>query len=506
MQGNKGLKKKAGNSIAWTGLSVLAQTVFRLGLVALQARLLAPADFGIIATALLFANILPNILFDGIGYAVVRRLNLSNGFVSAAYVLSITLGLLGFALLALSAETLGGLLDAPETASAIAVLSILLLIRGVSVPAEALLARAFQFRYTGLLELFAYTVIYGVGGVLLILAGLSYWGILIAMVAERLFKTAAVLLRARGTRLAWPSREDWRELRRSALKLSANHMVLVMAGDVDQLIVVRTLGLESLGIYSRAFYLMKQPGALFGRVTKSVTLASFSAASHDLARVRRGFLTGVEFSALVGLPMTAVMMTLAEPIVLTLFGNQWTAMIAPFSVLAAICYVRFAAILPGTVQLAIGRVSINTWLNLLYLVMMTICVFAGSHFGLIGVAAGTATATAIWFAATNLMLARTIDLPLSELVRAHIPGIRLALPLGAVALAVNWTAGDFLYAPVTLVLAIASLAMCLMAGMRLAPSLLLGETAYATVRSASDHRRLGSLIRTVIGRKNLSRP
>src|SRR5690606_39419269 len=119
-----------------------------------------------------------------------------------------------------------------------------------------------------------------------------------------------------------------RELLGYSSNLVGLGVVHYWARNADQLLIGKFLGSFSLGVYSRAYTLMLLPISEVISVLGNVMFPALSSIQQDKARVKSIYLRVMPVIGLIAFPMMLGLLVVAEPFVLTLFGERWIA-VAP---------------------------------------------------------------------------------------------------------------------------------------------------------------------------------
>jgi len=140
------LKKRAAKGVAWT----LAERLFGWGIMFLVlivlARLLTPADFGVVALAGMFVYLPQFLLYEGFASAVIQKNDLRDDYLDTAFWIilgvstTIATGLLALAPLMAIA------FNEPKLASVIMWLSPVVAINGMMICHDSLFRRALDFK------------------------------------------------------------------------------------------------------------------------------------------------------------------------------------------------------------------------------------------------------------------------------------------------------------------------------------------------------------------------
>ena len=143
------------------------------GVTAVLARLLTPSEFGVVAMALVLLRFAQYFAQMGAGQAIVQKPELSERDVHAAFTSAALIGL-AFCLLIVALAPLATVLfpDTPGVVPVMRVMSLTLLVGGLTATTQGLLRRRFAFRAIALAEIGSYLIGYALVGVVLASCGL----------------------------------------------------------------------------------------------------------------------------------------------------------------------------------------------------------------------------------------------------------------------------------------------------------------------------------------------
>ena len=136
-------------------------------------RLLTPADYGLLAMAMIFVGFLSRLAELGLGSAVVQRAEVDTPLLRKAFGLILLVHASLFLLLFISAPLISAFMGEPRLVSLVRVLSALFLISAFQVVPEALLQRRLEFRRQSLNDFRSVIV----GSLAVLAAALAGWGV-----------------------------------------------------------------------------------------------------------------------------------------------------------------------------------------------------------------------------------------------------------------------------------------------------------------------------------------
>jgi PST family polysaccharide transporter len=406
------------------------QAVLRVAVIVVMARLLGPADFGLVAGALVLIDFVEVFSDLGIGLVIVQRHELEERHVRTGFTVSALLGLAFGAGLWLAAPALSQLMRMDGLTPVLRAMALVFPVDSLSLVASALLQRDLQFRTLARISVAAYVVGYGLVGVTLALAGLGVWALVCAYVAQTLAVSVALLaVRPHSKRLCF----DWatlKEMTYTGAGFSAAQIFNYVALKGDNAIVGRWLGAGALGVYTRAYGLMTMSVTIFGSAFDRVLFASLAKMQHERERMALAFRRGVALITLVILPLSAVMFVLAPEVIQVLLGPKWVEVVVPFQVLAVGMLFRTSYKVSASVARATGAVYRSAWRQGVYALLVVAGAWAGHFWGVAGVSVGVLVALAVFFALMAQLSVRLTSISWRDYLAAHAPAASLTLLVG----------------------------------------------------------------------------
>lgn len=414
----------------WTASSNGLNAVLKIVVLIVLARLLSPADFGIVSAALIVIGFSAIFSQLGLGPALVQRTQLEPRHISTAFAASVIIGLLLAGVIWVTAPDIARFFHMENSVDVLRALAWIFPIKGLSGVAECLVQRDLKFRWLATRDVLSYGLGYGLVGIALAWAGWGVWSLVIAQMTQTVLNTA-ILLAVRPPALRpLPSWRAFVELMNFGAGFTAARVANFMANQGDNLVVGRVLGPQALGIYTRAYQLMAVPTTLFGDVLDRVLFPTMAKVQNDPPRLAAAYLQAVASIALVMLPIGVVMTVLAPEVVVTLLGPKWVDVIPPFQVFAIGLLFRTSYKMSDSISRATGAVYRRAWRQAIYASLVFVGAWVGSRWGVTGVSIGVLASLLINFflmADLSLTVAHTTW---RRFIEAHVPAILTAMLAG----------------------------------------------------------------------------
>ncbi len=426
---NSSLARKASRGLSWSLLGTLVVKLGSFVMALIMARLLVPADFGAYAIALAATHFVMHVNDVGLIAATVQWRGRLEEMAATASTLALIFSGLLYAIFWFIAEPFARLSGAPEATGVVQVLTIVILIDGVTAVRAGSLMRNFeQDKLTKANAAgFAVTAALTIG---LAANGAGAYSFAYGQVAGAVVTGILVMIWAKVPLRYGLDKAVARRLMAFGIPLAASLGVEAVVMNADYVIVGNALGAAALGFYLLAFNISSWVPGVVGTAVRYVSVAGFSRLSEkDPAVLSDGVARTVPLLVTGLLPIAVIMGTLAEPLVLVLFGSEWLPAATVLQVLMILTVVRMLTAFGFDILAGAGATRSAFWVNLGWSIALIPALLVGTHRGGIH---GAALAHAI--------VALGVALPLTS-IALHRVGIRLApiavrlvRPLGAGAL------------------------------------------------------------------------
>lgn len=422
--------------------SQAVQLVLRMAGMLILARILSPADYGLLAMALVLLNFVQIFKDAGLSMATVQRRSVSRGQVSTLFWLNTLIGLLAAVLVMMVAPLLSWFFGRPELTAIAAVLSISIFVGALTNQHEALLWRHMRFQVLAFIQvssLLANTAV-AVG---LALAGFRYWSLVAGVVVQSV--TAALLT---FYFCPWvPGKAERNTGVRGMLAfgghLTGFNIVNYFARNADNVLIGKFIGASALGLYSRAYQLLMMPLSQIRGPLDQVAMPALSSLLDEPGRYARYYRRLLEVSLLIMVPLVVICALEADFIIRLVLGPQWAGAAGVFRILALAGLVQTISTTRGLVMISSGRHSRFFYWGVFNSLLMVAAFAAGLSYGISGVAAAYTLANYIILFPSLAYCFHGTPVTMGMFLRSFYPSILTVLPaLAAFMLARQAWPGD----------------------------------------------------------------
>lgn len=401
--------------IGGTGGQVI-QFVFGIAL----ARLLVPADFGMVATIAVFTGIVGVLTSGGMGQSLIRAKEAEAADFNAVFTMQLALGVAVYVVFFALAPAIGRFLEDPLYVPLLRVSALSFLLKPFWMIHVSWLNREMQFKSRSQIELISGLLI-GVISVAMAATGLGVWSLivsgLIGGLASIVMFTFATPLRVR---LDF-SRERIRAHAGFGFKVTVGDMLAHLKEQSISLVLSKLAGPTFLGLFNKAESLARMPNRLITPPTGQAVFRAMSVVQDDLDRTRYLLYRTITLLMVYVSPFLVGLWWVGEQFVGVVYGDKWLPVVEPMRIIVLSGVLRTIWIPCGVALKAQGRLIQLVVGEAIGLVLTIVLVLIGLHWGLNGVAWALVASTVFYAAYSYAMVWRAIPTRLIDLVKAAMP-------------------------------------------------------------------------------------
>jgi PST family polysaccharide transporter len=326
-------RKQLVSGITYTAISKYIGTVISLIVTGILARLISPAEFGIVAIAIVIIVFLGMISDLGVAPAIIQHKDLSESELSDIFSFTVWSGLIVTIIFFFSSWLISSYYQTPILISICQFLSINLLFGTLNIVPNALLLKNKEFKFITYRNL----VVQIVGGTISVLAALRGAG-LYALLINPIF-SSVILFIINYRKYPQQIKKTFgiasiRKIFSFSIYQFLFNVLNYFSRNLDKLLIGKYLGLSLLGYYEKSYRLMMLPLQNITHVITPVMHPVLSEFQNDLKHLSWSYLKIVRFLAFLGLALSVFLWFTAEELVILIFGNQWQNSVPVFQILS----------------------------------------------------------------------------------------------------------------------------------------------------------------------------
>lgn len=316
------LKSKAINGARWgfvENISSMSVT-FIVGIV--LARLLSPAEFGLIGYLAIFIAVSISLIDNGFSAAIIRKPEPSREDFSTTFITNFAISLVCFAVLYLCAPLVASYFSEPQLTMLLRVLSFVLIVNAVSIIQRVIIVKALDFKRLTKCSLTS-SIASGFVGIGMAAAGCGVWSLVGQQLSKQIVNSAMLWILGN-----W--KPEWKFSKSSFRSLFSFGSNVMLTGILDTIfkniyypVVGKTFSSGVLGQYTRADQFSSVTSTNFTMVVQRVSFPVLSKAQDSDERLRNAYRTIVKVTMLISFFVAFWLSAVSLPLIKGLIGEKW---------------------------------------------------------------------------------------------------------------------------------------------------------------------------------------
>lgn len=385
---HKSIKQQAISGMRWGAVAVVYNAVLQVGSTAVLARLLTPADFGLLGMMTLITSFFGLVADFGASGAIIYEKDIKREILGTLYWSNVIVGVFLYLIIIATSPLTISFFNAPIIGQYLPWLSLTFLIMPVGSQCATLLRKQLRFKLLKVIHMITYTT------ACIVAVSMALMGKGVASLVWQIVIGASL------ESIAWlyfGVRDGWRtqlslDLRSAARQLkfglyqSGQKSMEFLSENADYLIIGSALGPRALGIYSLGYGLATLPLLKLRPIIGDVAFPAFSRAQGGDEMFRIGYGKLVQFLSAASFPALFGMFVTAPFFVPLLYGQQWIDTIQILQILCLLGIVRTLSPFFKSVIYAKGRADIAFYWDLFGAAASIFACMLGVRWGIAGVA------------------------------------------------------------------------------------------------------------------------
>ena len=355
------LRARIARSMFWITWSRGLLQVLSFVTTLLVARILVPADYGVMALAGFWTGIAGILADMGVGSAIIQFRDLSKREIDTCFWITMTLAVGCSAVLSLSAPLIARWFMVSRLADVLPVLSLVLPFTASRVVSDSLLRKRLALDRVSQAEI--------IGAVVALplmlgcaIAGLGVWALVVGALVSPVVRSVATFAFAPW----WPGLhlggQRVKEIVHFSLATLGVKIMWSLREWSNTLVIGKVTGqAEIVGLYSMAEEIATLPGNKISTVVNMLSSPVMAELQKDVDAMRAAFYRALRLTAAIAMPAAAGMALVADDLVGAVLGPKWLPAVPVLRVLSLYAAIRTVDVLLPPVLFARRRESFLFW-------------------------------------------------------------------------------------------------------------------------------------------------
>lgn len=316
------LKDKTVKGTIWSAADAfLGQGVtFLVGI--LLARVLTPAEYGLIGIVLIFTIILSGVVDSGFSNALIRKKDTTDDDYNTMFITNMVISIVMFFLLYISSPIIAQFFGRQELVDLCRVMGLILIIQALSITQTTILTKQIDFKTKTKASLMS-AIGSGVVGIGMACAGLGVWALVGQQISKSLLYTIVLWTLVHW----WPkmsfNKDCFHYMWGFGWKLMVSGLLNNIWNQMYQVVVGKFYSPATLGQYTRS----KEYAGIFSQnftvIIQRVSYPALAEVQDDTERMVQAYRKVIKISMFITIVCLILLGAISEPLIYCLIGPQW---------------------------------------------------------------------------------------------------------------------------------------------------------------------------------------
>ena len=358
-----GLRSKVIHGLRWNLIGTVGIYLLRAVRGIILARLLMPEDYGLTAIAVTALALLSLLVGMGFGAALIQKDTKDiSRYADASFWAILVVSIVLVVATSFAVPWLARFYKDTRLEMIFYVMLVGFLLRGVGAVPESLVYRDMQFKHYNILR-FVVTIFVVVFAVIMVVSGWGYWSLIIPTLVELLLMTIANMCIVKWYPRFHFSWSTFKGICTFGFTLMFSRILNFLSRTGTNLLLGKLLSVSVFGHLTFARNQSQVPAALMLQQYYNVAYSAFSRLQSDRPRLLKRYYEAASALTFIMIPILAIGIVLADPLIPAVFGFKWNAAVFPFQMFVVFSLISVFSSLPGILSQTIGRPEFTLYTN-----------------------------------------------------------------------------------------------------------------------------------------------
>lgn len=331
---SESLKNRAVHGAKWSFIDNISNSgvTFLVGLI--LARLLTPAEYGIMAMIAIFIAVSNSIVDSGFSNALIRKVRIDRVDYNTVFVFNLIVSIVLYILLYTSAPAISLFFKEPVLTNVLRVIGLILIVNALGIIPRTILVRGIDFKTQTKVSIIS-SVSSGLVGVGMAIMGFGVWSLVWQQLSRQILNSLFLWIFCKWIPRWEFSIKSFKEMFGFGYKLLLSGLLDTLYKNIYYVIIGRCYSPAQLGQYSRAEQFNMIFSSNLTSIVQRVSYPVLSSIQEEPERLREAYRQIIKTTMLVTFACMLGLAAVAKPLIIILIGEKWLPAV---SFLQIICF------------------------------------------------------------------------------------------------------------------------------------------------------------------------
>ena len=326
------LKKLAISGMFWTFTQQFGTQLLSFIVSIFLARLLLPAEFGLIGMLAIFMGIGAALFEGGLTSSLIRSVAITTMDYSTVFIFNFIASILVYLLIFFAAPFIAQFYGQPLLVDITRIYALTFIFSAFGSVQNTILSRDLNFKKQAIVSLPA-LVIGNIAGIIFALKGFGVWSLVYAALLNSFLTSLFLWVSSQWKPKFIFDKKLFKIHFNYGYKLTLSSILDIIFTNAYQIIIGRFYSASQVGYYTRANTLMMLPVGNISAALNKVVFPLFSKVQDDVSRFRDLYKQIMQVVLFIVTPIIVLMGVLSKPIIIFLFTEKWLPSVPIFQII-----------------------------------------------------------------------------------------------------------------------------------------------------------------------------
>ncbi len=338
-----------------------------------MARLLSPADFGLVAISWLVLQTIGAFTQTGIHQTLIHKQNVEK-YLDTAWTFLLIRGFALYGLVLLLSSLLGAFFNSPDVVAIIKIISFTMVLDGFVNIGVVLFQKNLTFNKQFVFQLSANFIDFVVALTMAFVLR-NVWALVYGAIANSLARVVLSYILSEYRPKFSFNFEAFKEMNSYGKWIAGSNMLQFIYSQGDDLLVGKILGPTALGFYQLAYRISNLPATQITHIISAVLFPAYSNIQTEKERIAKIYLSVLQLISFLSFFVGTIIICFATDFTVLFLGEKWIPMVLSMQLLTLWGVMRSIGATTGPVWQALGTPKTVTKIQSLQTIILIVIIY-----------------------------------------------------------------------------------------------------------------------------------
>lgn len=429
----KSLRSQLLSGLFWSAVERFGTQGIQFVITIIIARILTPADYGLIGMLAIFIAVAQSFVDSGFGSALIQKQNATQEDFSTVFYFNIIVSTFFFFLLFFAAPLIAKFYNQPLLTPITRVMALNIVINSFGLIQNTILTKNINFKALTKVSLIS-IIISGAIGILLAYKGFGVWALVFQTIGGSIIRVISLWFFNKWRPALVFSWNSFRTLFSYGSKLLASGLLNTIFENIYKLVIGKQYSAIDLGFYTQAKRIQELPVMSSLSILQRVTFPVYATIQDETDRLKQAYRKTIKGIIYFNFPLMIGLAVLSPLLVKILLTDKWLPAVPYLQLLCLVGLILPSSAVNLNVLMVKGRTDIFFYLEVAKKVVIAIAIIITLKMGVLNMVIGQVIANYVCFLLNIYYSGRVINYSVQEQILDILPYLCISICMGFVML------------------------------------------------------------------------